>query len=168
MAPTNQRRNRAESLADTVSRVTKPLFGRRGLADGAIVREWQNIVGETIAAHCQPDRVSYARQSRSEGLLHLRVGHSAMATELQHLEPQLVERINDHFGYRAVARLRFIHGPLPERTTRKPLGEPELTESEERTLVQTLDGIDDPDLRDALARLGRAVNGHRTKIEPKR
>lgn len=168
MAPTNQRRNRAESLADTVSRVTKPLFGRRGLADGAIVREWRNIVGETIAAHCQPDRVSYARQSRSEGLLHLRVGHSAMATELQHLEPQLIERINDHFGYRAVARLRFIHGPLPEPPARRPRGQPELTESEERSLAQTLDAVDDPVLRDALARLGRAVNGHRPQTGRKR
>jgi len=168
MASINQRKNRAESLADTVLRVTAPLFGQRGLADGAIVREWKNIVGETIAAHCQPDRVSYARQSRSEGLLHLRIGSSAMATELQHLEPQLIERINDHFGYRAVARLRFIHGPLPERTTRKPLGEPELMVAEERAISQTLDGIDDPTLRNALARLGRAINGQRPKSEPNR
>ncbi len=163
MAPTNQRRNRADSLADMVSRVTKPLFGRRGLADGAIVREWRNIVGETIARHCQPDRVSYTAHSRSEGLLHLRVGHSAMATELQHLEPQLIERINTHFGYRAVARLRFVHGPLPERTTRAPSGDPELTETQERAMAQTLDAIEDPALRDALARLGRAVNGQRPK-----
>ena len=68
-----------------------------------------------IAKHSRPDRISYANRERHSGLLHLRVDHSAMATELQHLEPQLLERINGYFGFKAVAKMRFIHGPLTDQ-----------------------------------------------------
>ena len=79
-----------------------------------------------------------------------------MATQLQHLEPQFLERINGHFGYRAVARLRFLHGPLP-----KPALSPRQRKSSAlsverlRRLSDTLDGIKDPELRQALEQLGR-------------
>ncbi len=154
------RRNRTEPIASAVARITKPAFGRRGLADGVIARDWQAIVGEVIARHSQPDRITYAGRQRTGGLLHLRVDNSAMATQLQHLEPQLVERINAHFGYRAVARLRYVHAPLPEPTLsdRPKRSEPVLSEARKTALSATLAGIDDPELLAALERLGRAID----------
>jgi hypothetical protein len=155
------RRNRTEPIGNAIGRITKPVFGRRGMADGVIARDWRSIVGEAIAKHSQPEKISYPGRERAGGLLHLRVDNSAMATQLQHLEPQLVERINGHFGYRAVARLRFIHGPLPEPVTRvrtsKPL--PDLSPARRQSLDATLKGVDDPDLAAALERLGRAIGG---------
>ena len=150
------RRNRAETLGTTVSRLTKPIFGKRGLADGAIAKEWTNIVGPMIAEHSQPDRISYAGRERKEGLLHLRVDHSAMATELQHLEPQLLERINGYFGYKAVARMRFIHGPITE--ARKDVARPATkTPPDSPKATAAVRTVDDPELREALKRLGDAV-----------
>ena len=156
---TQERRNRTELLAKSVGRLTKPVFGRRGMAEGTIARDWAAIVGDAIAKHSQPDRISYPNRERTGGLLHLRVDNSAMATQLQHLEPQLVERINSHFGYRAVARLRYIHGPLPTQTARarKPL--PPLTPEQARALSETLGTVEDPELRAALERLGQAMAG---------
>ena len=46
----------------------------------------------------------------------------AMALELQHQTPMLLERINSYFGYRAVAQLRLVQGSLrrhPQRKTAK-------------------------------------------------
>lgn len=156
---TTERRNRSEPIGNAVARITKPVFGRRGLADGVIARDWRTIVGEAIAKHSQPEKISYAGRERSGGLLHLRVDNSAMATQLQHLEPQLIERINSHFGYRAVARLRYIHAPLPEPalTGRAKRPEPALTPARRQALAAALSGVDDPDLLAALERLGRAI-----------
>ena len=152
-----ERRNRTELLAKSVGRLTKPVFGRRGMAEGTIARDWAAIVGDAIAKHSQPDRISYPNRERTGGLLHLRVDNSAMATQLQHLEPQLVERINGHFGYRAVARLRYIHGPLPTQAARVKKPVPPPTPEQARRLADTLGSVDDPDLRAALERLGRAM-----------
>ena len=152
------RRNRAETLGTTVSRLTKLIFGKRGLADGTVAKEWSQIVGPMIAKHSRPDRITYANRDRHSGLLHLRVDHSAMATELQHLEPQLLERINGYFGFKAVAKMRFIHGPLADTpvvnisTARPPEPSQSLKVAEEVTTIE------DPDLREALNRLGNAVH----------
>jgi len=151
------RRNRAETLGSSVRRLTKPIFGRRGLADGAIAREWTAIVGEMIARHSQPDRISYASRQRTDGLLHLRVDHSAMATELQHLEPQLLERINGYFGYKAVAKLRFIHGPIAESGEDDAPRPKKAPPPSNPRVASEVAAIDDADLRDALKRLGDAV-----------
>ncbi|MEK9725944.1 MAG: DUF721 domain-containing protein [Rhodospirillaceae bacterium] len=161
------RRNRTETIGASVSRLTKPIFGKRGLADGAVAREWGNIVGPMIARHSQPDRITYANRERTEGLLHLRVDHSALATELQHLEPQLLERINGYFGFKAVARMRFVHGPI---TAQQPDGDTPVRTPPppaSAAVARTVAAIDDPDLRAALQRLGDAVE-HNAKRGAKR
>ena len=152
------RRRQTETLGMTVSRLTKPIFGNRGLADGTVAKEWCQIVGPMIAKHSRPDRITFANRERHSGLLHLRVDHSAMATELQHLEPQLLERINGYFGFKVVAKMRFIHGPLADtpvgHTSAAPLSEP----PQNPKVAEEVTTIEDPDLREALNRLGNAVH----------
>ena len=157
----SHRGGRADTLGRSVSWITKPIFGKRGLAAGAIVKDWAKIAGSDLACYSQPERISYPRHERIEGTLHLRIDHSSIAPELQHLEPLVLERINVYFGFKAVARLKFIHGPLPEqRPNRKPVTRP-LNEIEEQALVDNLVDIEDPDLRQALEGLGRAVISRR-------
>ena len=154
----NLRRSRIEPLSKCVGRLTKPMFGKRGLADGTIARDWPAIAGDAIAAHSQPEKITYAGRERTDGLLHLRIDNSAMATQLQHLEPQFLERINGHFGYKAVARLRFLHGPLPKAAlSPRQQKSSALSVERLRRLSDTLDGIKDPELRQALEQLGRVL-----------
>ena len=155
---TTGRKNKTEGLSAVLSRITRPLFGKRGLADGAIAREWTQIVGPMIALHSQPERLSFKNRERHHGLLHLRVDHSAMATELQHLETQLLERINGYFGYKAVAKMRFIHGPLAETPFQHKSSSSAPTPKQNSIVTDTVKCIEDPELRDSLNRLGNAVH----------
>ncbi len=147
------------ALAETIAKVTRPMFGRRGFAGGAIVAEWPAIVGESLANHSAPEKVSYPPGSTTEGTLRLRIARGGLATELQHLEPVLIERINGYFGYRAVSRLQFVHGPLPERSSPKPPSTRPLTPEEEQILADHLATIEDPKLRQVLEDLGRSIIG---------
>jgi hypothetical protein len=162
--PSN-RRNRAETLGTTVSRLTKPIFGKRGLADGTVAKEWSQIVGPIIAKHSRPDRITYANRERHSGLLHLRVDHSAMATELQHLEPQLLERINGYFGFKAVAKMRYIHGPLADVPAANTAAAPRPAPPQNPIVAQEVTTIADPELREALNRLGNAVYHNDTNFK---
>ena len=121
-------------------------------------RDWPAIAGDAIAAHSQPEKITYVGRERTGGLLHLRIDNSAMATQLQHLEPQFLERINAYFGYRAVARLRLFHGPLPKAgLSPRQRKSGALSTNHLRRLSDTLDGIKDPELRQALEQLGRVL-----------
>jgi hypothetical protein len=96
-------------LPDLLGKVLDPASRRRGLAEAGVLTDWPRIVGEVLAQRCQPVKLTGSRGHG--GILHVHVAGSA-ALELQHSEPQLLERINSYFGYPAVARLRLIRAPL--------------------------------------------------------
>ena len=84
---------------------------------------------------------------------------SGAALELQHRAPLVIERINLFFGRQVIMRLALVQGPLPLASPPtgpilRPLGPGEV-----KALHERLSEITDPELRDALARLGRAVIG---------
>jgi hypothetical protein len=156
---TARRGHGPRALAATVDRLTRPVFRRRGFAEGAVLTDWPAIVGPHLAARTAPEKV-VPGGPRGEGTLHLRIEDGALALELQHLEPVLVERINGYFGYHAVSRLRFVQGPLPRPRTPPPRRAPApLTPAEQARLQDLLAGVEDDVLRERLESLGRAVLG---------
>lgn len=151
-----KRTSRVEALGRAVNRLTGRVFGKRGMNDGAIARHWPEIAGETLARVSVPEKITYEKGERIRGTLRLRVSNSALATEIQHSEPIIVERINTYFGYQAVARLRLIHGLVPASRA-KPAARRNLTREEETALEDQLSGVKDDDIRTALDGLGRAM-----------
>lgn len=140
-------------------KVTRPLLGKRGLAEGDLIARWELIVGPAVARLCVPERITFKRGERVNGTLVIRVGSGPAATVLQHDMPRIVERINGHFGYAAVKTLKIVQAPLPLRkTTERPAPRP-LTPAEEQDLDGLLAGVTDPDLRATLERLGRSIRG---------
>lgn len=155
-----------KALGVAVERVTKPLFGKRGLADGAVIRHWPAIVGPEFARFTAPEKLVFPNRERAGGTLHLRVASGSAATLIQHQEPAIVERINGFFGYRAVARLALRQGPLPTEPPRPVERDPTLPEDEEQALSASLSTIEDEELRAALQSLGRLVKV-RSRDDPK-
>jgi hypothetical protein len=85
-----------------------------------------------------------------------------MALELQHLEPVLVERLNNFCGYRAVARIAIKQASHRVRTrsiTRKPL--PPLDATRAAKIESRTGKIADENLRNALNRLGGALENRK-------
>ena len=121
----DQRRGLAP-VGATVARIARPLFRRRGFAEGAIITDWGAIVGAHLASIATPERLVFERNRRDQGMLVVRVA-SAFGPEVQHLSPQIVERVNVHFGYPAVSRLKILPGVLPE-PPRRPAPRPVATE----------------------------------------
>jgi hypothetical protein len=144
------------SLAATLPRVTRRTLGRHGLAEGGLIADWASIVGAMIAERSLPLRLSFTGGERREGTLHVRVS-GALALELQHLEPQILERINGFFGYRAVGRLKIHQGPVPvERSVRREPAPP-LAPAAEAEIGSLVAAVEDDGLRQALQELGRSL-----------
>lgn len=162
MADEGERTNALLSLAVTLPKVTRRTLGRHGLAEGGLVTDWVAIVGATIAERSLPLRLSFTGGERREGTLHVRVS-GALALELQHLEPQILERINGYFGYRAVGRLRIHQGPVPNlpEPRRPPMA---ATSAEaEAEIGSQIAAVEDEALREALRSLGRGLRSVRRR-----
>lgn len=152
-----ERRGSLRAIAAEVPRIAGAALGKRGFGEAQLVTHWDTVMGPELAAELSPDRMSFPRGERRDGTLRLRVA-SAFAIEAQHLEPVIIERINGFFGYRAVARLVLVQGPPRHAPPRKPVLRP-LSAAEQRALEERLAAVSDPELRQALARLGAAMIG---------
>ena len=162
---TIERRSGMRALGAAVARITAPAFRRRGFAEAGILTDWPHIVGSQLASWTEPERLSFARGTRVDGTLQVRVS-GAWATELQHLAPQVIERVNSYFGYRAVDRLAIRQAPLshaeaePTETSKRP-GDREHGDSEPALAQPALDSgaskVENAELRRALISLGAAV-----------
>ncbi|WP_448189132.1 DUF721 domain-containing protein [Azospirillum sp. sgz301742] len=149
-------------IGGTVPNVAGKALGKRGLAFGALITDWPTIVGHQLALRTQPDKLVFPRGKREDATLHVRA-MGAIALELQHLEPLIVEKINGFFGYKAVARLRLVHAaPLTTSALRAPVPRT-LSMDEEIAVMSATATIEDEGLRESLERFGRSLLGRKKR-----
>jgi len=124
--------------------LVKPAFRKRAPATAQVLADWEAIMGPAIAA------VSVPRKLFAGTLAIACTG--PMAIEMQHLAPQLIDRINRHLGKIAVTRLRFVQDAPAARVAPRPPRAAAVAQA--RAAVA---GLPEGELRDALEALGRAV-----------
>lgn len=153
-------------IAPAAAAAARPALRKRGLAVAGVLADWHKIVGAFLAGATAPEKLVPGRAlpdgGRDAGVLHLRVGSPALAPEIAHLAPQIIEKVNGYFGYRAVARLHILHAPVNRADThpddrRHAVPPPEAAPAEQDAVRRQTAGIEDDGLRDALQRLGAAV-----------
>ena len=98
-------------LAASMPAITRAALGKKGFALASLLTEWEAIVGPGLAGYAMPLRLAKPRDESLGATLEIRV-EGAAALELQHSEPRVIERINAHFGYAAVSRLKLRQGPV--------------------------------------------------------
>ncbi|WP_339777998.1 DciA family protein [uncultured Thalassospira sp.] len=153
------RRAGLRNVAPIVSNLTRPLVRKRGFFQAEILLHWGEIVGPALEDCTAPVRYSQPRgENAGGGTLIVRVS-GPMALELQHRMPQIIDRVNTYFGYRAVERIKMMQGEIsrPEARIRRPVHVPEgpIRQDSEKVINE----IEDPALREVLLRLGRHVSG---------
>ena len=161
-----------------VSAPVQEASSRRGFAETRILMDWPAIAGERLHAVCRPLRISYSGASFGATLV-LEV-EGARAPELEMQGPQIVERVNAHYGYRAISRIKLTQvarlsssQPGAQGRDRFPtpgaaaapsgLAEPETPFRRPLPpgVPQDLDGVEDEGLRAALARLAQRIAARR-------
>lgn len=147
---------KTKSIAEAVKGASNRAFRRYGFSQREIVARWPDIVGPALADCSLPERLTFPRDEKRGGSLYIRV-QGSMAPELQHFEPMVIERINSYYGYQAVERFVYRHGPVPIRTRKTKRLPPELTDSQKKELEGQLEGVTNPELYKALYRLGSEV-----------
>ena len=153
----NVERRGLRSLAATLPPITAPIFKTRGFAEAGILTDWPAIVGETLGRRTAPERIAFPRGEKRGGTLHVTC-ESAFAPELQHLAPQVIERINGYFGYPAVAQIKILHGRVALRPAKRRASVgTALGVAEGAALYKADAGTEDDPLAAALARLGAAI-----------
>jgi hypothetical protein len=159
MASPPQKRKGAVHLSEIVGRVIEPVTARRGFAKADLIAVWPEIAGPMHASCTAPEKIVWPRHAetdaQSAGTLIIRA-EGPRAIFVQHELPQIVERVNAFFGYRAVAQARVVQGPVTAAAQKTP-PPAALDEASALRIASETAAVEDDGLRAALERLGRGV-----------
>lgn len=145
----------ARAVADLLPQVGGAAFRRYGFVQSGIVTRWADIVGPRYAEVSSPESIRFPVGKKADGVLTVTV-RGAHAAMMQHIAPEIVERVNRFFGYAAVARLALKQGRIAERATRT--APPSLKSIEPpQELGPGLRAIADPEFQAVLAALAAGV-----------
>ncbi len=139
-------------LGEYVEPVIRPVLKDKGLAGSRIITDWEKIVGTQLAQRCVPEKLNFPRGKTTDGTLTIAV-ENGFATELQHQQHLILERLAIYFGYRAINRITISH-----TLTRKP-GKKKVADNKNALVAfpeSTLDAIEDAELKEALKGLSAA------------
>jgi hypothetical protein len=141
-------------MSRMIPQVAGKALGKKGLGYGKLVTDWAMIVGADLGEVTAPVKLAFPKGERTDATLTIDIV-PARAIEVQHSMPQLIERVNAVFGYRAVARIKLVQRP-PTRMAAMANLRP-LSPVEESELVELTAIVPEGELRTALESLGRAV-----------
>ncbi|MGE3770045.1 MAG: DUF721 domain-containing protein [Bdellovibrionales bacterium] len=106
-------------LADHARKTITALAGP-GWRDGlTLLEHWPEIAGPATARLCSPQQVRFPNNEKRDGTLVL-AAPGAARLELQHQTPHILSRVNQFFGYAAIAKIQLVPGELPTEKAPAP------------------------------------------------
>jgi hypothetical protein len=167
--PVEKRQNRGPlALAGLVDKSLSETLRAKGFADSSVHQHWTEIAGAHLAAWSEPVSLRWPHRgpgadpdaAREGAVLTVKV-ESAFALDLQHMTPQIVERVNRFIGWKCVTKLALKQGPVRKGKRAEPRRKPVLSADASRRLDALLEPVESDKLKAALQRLGIAVLGTR-------
>lgn len=147
------RRNGVREVGALLPDVGGMAFRRFGFSHSALLSRWRDVVGPVYARWSVPESLRFPRGQTVGGTLTVRV-EGPFALQVQHVAPQLIERVNRILGHNAVAKLRLVQGEVP-RPPARPAPPPAQGAGQGGANLapvteQALSGVKDDGLRAAL------------------
>jgi hypothetical protein len=151
------RGGQARAIADLMPEIGRTAFRRFGFVQSSVVTRWPEIVGPRHARVCAPEAIRFPPGQKMDGILEL-VVTPAHAPMIQHVVPEIIDRVNRFFGYKAVARVKLRQGAVkPPPAGEKPTAPPSLRPIP-MELGESLRDIGDSELRTVLESLARSLD----------
>ena len=146
----------AKPVSELVPQIGRAAFRRFGFVQSSVVTRWPEIVGPAHAKVCAPESIRFPPGEKSDGILQL-VVLPAHAPLIQHVIPEIMERVNRFFGYKAVARVKIRQGAVKPPSAGEKRSAPPSLKPIPMDLGEGLRDIGDPELRAVLESLARSV-----------
>ena len=146
----------ARPVAELVPQIGRAAFRRFGFVQSSVVTRWPEIVGPRHAQVCMPEAIRFPPGEKSDGILQL-VVLPAHAPLIQHVIPEIMERVNRFFGYKAVSRVKLRQGAVKPPHAEGARTAPPSLKPIPMELGESLRDIGDPELRTVLESLARSL-----------
>lgn len=159
--PPRRRKRGFETAGALLAGALKAPAEKRGFGEAKLLTHWPEIVGADIAAIARPVKITWGRGFGGTLVL-LTTGAHAPLLEMQ--KDRIAERVNATYGYRAIAHVHitqtaptgFAEGQVAFGAP-APKAPPPPDPLRLARAMDSVAGIEDAQLKEALARLARNV-----------
>ena len=150
-----------ESLGSIFIPLLKNVLSTEDMVGVDIILKWRDIVGENIAAFCNPLKTKYNSKENIRTLF-VEVPVGGFALEIQHKENYILEKINSYFGYQAFHKLNISQNANMKLNVFNRNGldnqkEIKISKVDEEFLKGISSEIKDEKLREILIKIGKNV-----------
>ena len=151
----------SQALSQLVGKVLEPAVARRAGMTLDLIKVWPELAGVEFAKKSCPIKIDWPRRVSDNDPFKpatlVVACESTSALFLQHRQAEIMDQVNLFFGFEAIARIRIVQKPVasskPERVSPKR----RLTNQQEEKLSELVEGIEDPDLKATVLKLGRGL-----------
>jgi len=136
-------------LSVTLVKMLKARGLESRLKEYRVLGQWEKAVGKVIARHAQP---CFLRGQK----MTLVVDSPAWMQQLSLLKPELIEKVNRHFGHNVIRDIVLKLGDVAPRPGQAPEDIPiraELTRDEREKIEYAIQDLHDPEIREAVRRV---------------
>ena len=145
-------------IGELMPEIGRTAFRKFGFIQSSVVTRWAEIVGDRHARVCMPEAIRFPPGEKTDGILDL-VVVPAHAPFISHVTPEIIERVNRFFGYKAVARVKLRQGAVNPPAGVRPAAAPPSLRPVPVEFGDSLRDIGDPELRKVLESLARNLGG---------
>jgi hypothetical protein len=159
--------NRPIKLEDILDPYFRNTGLNRRLEEDRILCRWPEIVGKAISANTQPMGIR-------NRVLQVRVINSVWMQQLQFMKGIILQKINDQKGKHVIDDLKFFLGEIEKKEKEEqknpvyPTAWRSLEKEEKEKIEKEVGAIQDPEMREILARLfARGIQAGRRRRKEK-
>lgn len=156
IADSMPKRQGINRISATTKVLLKPLMDRYGKAYVQILLDWPDIIGKRFADISSFVHLKFPQGKKTEGILQLRCISAAIPL-LQAQSPQIIDRLNRYFGYKAIAQIRFQAGLVVKKKAVNPVHQIVLSNEKQTEIKSITSTVANDALREALERLGAGI-----------
>ena len=161
----NRPRSNPVPVSDLATEILDPVLRKRAGISIGLVQSWEEIAGPRLASRTRPERIQWPRRRHEDDPFEpatlVIACEGVAALHAQHETGEIISRVNAFLGFPAIGKVRIVQKPVAVAAGRKVVRPRELSAPERKRLAHVVEGIEDPDLRASLERLGAAVLGSR-------
>ncbi|MDC0348955.1 DciA family protein [Alphaproteobacteria bacterium] len=142
--------------------LSRKLLSKKGNFLGSILQDWSLIMGEKYVDQIKPEKISFPKNKNKEGTLYVSVSNGSLSIMTQYLQPLILEKVNQFFGYNAFEKVSIRQ---TKKIQKKEALEKEisLTSKDENSIKTLLEEMPEGPLKESLEELGKSLYLHKEK-----
>lgn len=142
----------APHARNAVAKIMRPLARKHGAGSTGLASHWEAIVGPRFAKISKPMKFASGREGRTLVI----TAPGPAAALIMASSDKIIDRANGFLGQGHIRHIKIIQTKIRTESSRRPAPRGLSSQASDQ-LHSGLENVDDPELKEALADLGRKV-----------